>query len=91
MLAVTECAKEELKRMLSAKVDNPQAGLRLTPSSPNKFALSIDIEMAGDQVVMHEGSKVLLIEKGLAASLTGLTLDLEDTPEGPEFVVLKGG
>ena len=63
MLAVTERAKEELKRMLSAKADNPQAGLRLTPSSPNKFALGIDTEMSGDQVVMHEGLKVLLAKK----------------------------
>lgn len=91
MLAVTERAKEELKRILSAKVDNPQAGLRLTPSSPNKYALSIDIEMAGDQVVMHEGSKVLLLEEGLAASLTGFTLDLKDAPGGLEFIVLEGG
>ena len=89
MIAVTERAKEELKKMLSDKVDNLQAGLRLNPSSAGHFGLSIDVEMPGDQVVEHEGSKVLLVEQGLASSLEGITLDVEDTPQGPQLGVFK--
>jgi len=90
MIAVTERAKEELKRILSAKVDNPQAGLRLlTSGPPGQFGLGIDVEMPGDQVVKHEGSKVLLVEQGLATSLERHILDVENTPDGLEFVVLK--
>ena len=88
MITVTEGAKQQLKKILSAKVDNPHAGLRLTPSDPGQFALSIDIELPGDQVVEHEGSKVLLVEQALAASLKGVTLDVQDTADGPELVVL---
>lgn len=43
--------------------------------------------MLGDQVVEHGGSKVLLVEEGLAASLEGLTIDVEDVPNDPRLVV----
>ena len=89
MLKVTQRAKEELKRILSAKVDNPKAGVRLTASGPDKFGLGIDVEKPGDQVVKHKSSKVLLVEQGLAGSLEGQTLDFTGTAEGPKFVFIK--
>jgi len=89
MLKVTQRAKEELKRILSAKVDNPKAGVRLTDSGPDKFGLGIDVEMPGDQVVKHKGSKVLLVAHELATSLEGQTLDFTGTAEGSSFVVRK--
>jgi len=86
MIGVTERAKEELKRKLSAKVDNPEASLRLTASGPDKFSLDTDLEVPGDQVVKHKGSKVLLVEKELANSLEGHTLAFEDK----KLVIVKG-
>ena len=89
MIDVTECAKQELKKILSAKVDNPLAGLRLITSGPRgQFGFSIDVEMPGDRVVEYEGSKVLLVERELATRLEGHTLDIEDTADGPELVLL---
>ena len=89
MIDVTERAKQELKKILSAKVDNPLAGLRLITSGPRgQFGFSIDVEMPGDQVVEYEGSKVLLVEDELATRLKGNTLDMEDTADGPELVLL---
>lgn len=91
MIGVTERAKEELKKILSTKVDNPQASLRLMASGPQgQFGLSIDVETTGDQVVEHKGSKVLLVERELADRLEGRTLDVEDTTEGPKLVILSG-
>ena len=87
MISVTENARLQLKNILSARVDNWYAGLRLISSNPGHFGLGIDIEVPGDQVVEHEGSKVLLVEQGLAASLEGVTLDVEDTSEGPQLVL----
>ena len=79
-----------MKKLLSAKADNPQAGLRLiTSGPPGQYGLSIDKEMPGDQVVKHKDSKVLLVEHELANSLKGRTLDVEDTAGGKSFVVLK--
>lgn len=89
MISVTKRAKEELKKILSDKVDNLQAGLRFISSGPNQFGLRIDIEMPGDQVVQHEGSKVLLVEHELATRLKGYVLDFEDTPEGQNFVLIQ--
>jgi Fe-S cluster assembly iron-binding protein IscA len=88
MLTVTDGARKQLKEILSGKVDNPLAGLRLTHSSPGEFALNVDIELPCDQVVEHEGSKVLLVEQALADSLDGVTLDVQDTADGPELIVL---
>jgi len=89
MLKVTQRAKEELKRILSTKADNPQAGVRLSASGQDKFGLGIDVEKPGDQIVKHKRSKVLLVENELATSLEGQTLDFTGTAEGTKFVFLK--
>ncbi len=78
MVIVTEQAKQELKRILSDKVDNGYAGLRLISNDQGGLGLSIDIEMPGDHVVVYEGSKILLVEAKLNASLKGVTLDVEN-------------
>ena len=87
MITITESAKQELKNILSANADNPQARLRLTTDNQGQLGLGIDIEQPGDQVVEHKGSAVLVVEEGLAASLEGVTLDTQDTPEGPKLIV----
>jgi hypothetical protein len=45
--------------------------------------------LLGDEVVEHEGSKVLIIAKELAANLQGITMDVQDTPDGPKIVLLE--
>jgi len=89
MLKVTQRAKEELKRILSTKADNPQAGVRLSASGQDKFGLGIDVEKPGDQVVKLKGSKVLLMESELATSLEGQTLDFTGTAKGSKFVFTR--
>lgn len=89
MIEVSERAKQELKRILMDHVDNPQAGLRLTASEPSQFGLGLDVEMPDDQVVEHEGSKVLLVTKELAVSLQGITMDVQETSGGPKLVLLE--
>jgi Fe-S cluster assembly iron-binding protein IscA len=88
MIAVTERAKEELKRLRSDKVDHPQAVLRLV-SSDQGLGLGVDVEMPGDQVVEHEGTKVLVVEEKLAGMLDGITLDVDETTEGPQLTVFR--
>jgi len=87
MIGVTARAKQELKRILTAKVDMPQAGLRLLNREPGTLGLGIDIELPGDHVVEHEGLKVLIVEDGLAAKLNGVTLDVDDTPGESQLVI----
>lgn len=89
MIAVTERAKQELKGLLSEKVDNPLAVLRLISTDQGQLGLSIDIEAPADKVVEHEGAKVLVVEPELAGSLEGVTLDVEDTPQGPRLATFR--
>jgi len=89
MIDVTERARQELKRILSQKVDMPQARLRLVARGQGELGLGIDIEALGDQVVEYEGLKVLVVEPGLATELTGVTLDVDDTSERTELVICE--
>jgi len=89
MIGVTERAKQELKKLLTDNVDNPLAGLRLTSNESQQLGLGLDIEREDDQVVEYDGSKVLIVETGLADNLSEASLDVEDTPEGPKLVIAK--
>jgi hypothetical protein len=89
MVGVTERAKQELKNILNANVDNPLARLRLAADDQERIGLAVDVEQPGDHVVEHEGSGIMVAEEGLADSLTGITLDVQDTPEGPKLFLSK--
>ena len=87
MVSVTERARLELKRLLEASADMPQSRLRLMDRGEGNLGLGIDIEFPGDELVRYDGSTVLVVEHGLARSLRGITLDVDDTATGPEIVV----
>ena len=87
MINITERAKQALKKILTANVDLSQGRLRLMERGQGKLGLDIDIEMPGDELVKYDGSTVLVIERGLAASLKGVTLDVEDSVKGSELVI----
>ena len=89
MITVTDSAKQELKRILLSHIEDPEIGLRLTLKPGRQFGLMLDSEGQGDQVVEHEGSKVLLVGHELATTLDEATLDLQDTADGPKLVISK--
>jgi Fe-S cluster assembly iron-binding protein IscA len=86
MVAVTTRAKEALAELrASAKVDEPDVGVRLAADTPGTLALFADRQKPGDQVVEHAGSKVLLIDEELAEGLTGAQIDCERSASGAHF------
>jgi Fe-S cluster assembly iron-binding protein IscA len=87
MIEVTEQAKQELKKILNTHVDLPEGRLRLMDRGQGKLGLGVDIEMPGDELVKCDGSTILVIERGLAANLKGVTLDVEDSVKGSELVI----
>lgn len=87
MINVTEQAKQALKRILTAHVDLPEGRLRLMDRGQGKLGLGVDIEMPGDELVKYDGSTVLVVERGLATNLKGVTLDVEDGVKGSELVI----
>jgi Fe-S cluster assembly iron-binding protein IscA len=89
MVNVTESARQELKKILLDNVDMPQARLRLVNREEGELGLGIDIEMPGDELVEYDGMAVLVVEKELANNLDGVTIDVDETPEGSELVIYQ--
>ena len=90
MLSVTENAKEKLSKHLQTKTTDPEMAVRLvtSPSEPNRFALVLDKEKKGDQVVESKaGINVMLIGPDLASDLAGWVVDYKETPEGAGFTM----
>ena len=95
MVSVTERAKRLLlERKLSAQINDPEVGLRLARSPGGKLGLFADRMKAGDQVVKHQESTVLLVDAELSelvlagkivdCTLSGDRTDLVlTTPGGP--------
>jgi hypothetical protein len=89
MIAVTERAKEKLESMLTLKVDNSLAALRLIATDEGEYGLHIDVVSPGDKVVEYKGRKVLVINGELAENLEGTILDTEITSDGVELAILQ--
>jgi Fe-S cluster assembly iron-binding protein IscA len=89
LIRVTERAKAELKAILVSNVDNTQACLRLRYNQQEQLGLGIDIELPGDRLVEYEGSKLLVVEQELADSLKNVYIDVEDTDEGKQLVIVE--
>jgi len=85
MLTVTESAKQLLKGILTAHSDDPEVGIRLSLKPPGQLGIVLDREAEGDQMVEHEGAKVLLVASDLALMVQGVTLDVQDTEDGPKL------
>ena len=64
--------------------------MRLVDRGQGNLGLGIDIESSGDYVVKHEGVKLLVVERGLAANLKRVTLDVDNTPKGAELIISDG-
>lgn len=90
MVTVTEEAAKELRAQLLAATSNPEIGLRLMPALGGRFMLTLDTEQSGDQVVEHQGAKVLLIGIEYLRALEGCVIDCYDTREGAVLFVTEG-
>ena len=86
MITITENAKQELKKLLETKVDWPGARLRLLERNHGALGLGVDIESGTDEVVEFQGSRILVIDQGLAARVNAV-LDVDVTPTGVELVI----
>jgi Fe-S cluster assembly iron-binding protein IscA len=88
MIEVTEKAKTELVKVLTENVDHPQACLRLRISDEGSLGLGIDIERPEDKVVEYQGTTLLVVEPELADSLVNVAIDVEDSNEGSQLVIV---
>jgi len=89
MINVTKRAKQELRRLLSENVDWPEGRFRIMDRGQGVIGLGVDIEAPGDLTIEFEGKRVLICEPVLAARLEGITVDVDDTPDGAELVICE--
>lgn len=91
MIHVTERAKELLlNKKLSANLDHHDVGLRLAVRPNGHLGLVADREKAGDQVVRHKDSTVLLVDPEISAfTVTGRMVDCRRAPDGRMELVLR--
>lgn len=91
MIHVTERAKDALlSKKLSANIADPDVGLRLASNTEGQLALLADREKAGDEVVRHKDSTVLLVDPEISSLiLTGRTVDCRRTDDGRLELVLR--
>jgi Fe-S cluster assembly iron-binding protein IscA len=91
MIVVTDDAKKELKKMLTENAQDPNGVLRLTANEQGQLGLVMDNMMDGDKVIEFEGSTVLVVEDHFASHLEGVSLEVEDSPEGPMLTLMQAG
>lgn len=89
MVHVTERAKDLLlERKRSANIHDPGAALRLARNPGGKLGLIADRMKAGDQVVKHQDSIVLLVDAELSELvLAGRTVDCREAEGRSELVI----
>ena len=89
MINVTKRAKQELERLLTTTVNWPEARLRLIDRGNGVLGMGVDTESAGDEVVEYEGKPVLVIEPRLANTHEEITIDVDETADGAELVIIE--
>jgi Fe-S cluster assembly iron-binding protein IscA len=67
-----------------------ELALRLIVMGDHGFGLIPDIFRDGDQVIEYDGAKVLLVDREIAESVKGLTLDCVDVPGGRALTFIPG-
>ena len=89
MVKVTDKAKEELKKLLLLRAEDPETGIRLSYGALGQFGLVLSREKDGDDVVRCDSSKVLLVGNEFMGLLDGITIDVENNGSKREFVMTK--
>ena len=86
-LAVTTRASAALKQVLDSTQHDPKEILRLVQDPEGNLGLALDTQKEGDQVVEFSGDKTLVIDQEISDRLEGVTLDIQESPQGETFTL----
>lgn len=89
MLTVTPLALERMQQFIQSQTTEPGIGIRLLPSisASDQLEMTIDREYEGDQVLEIDGTGILFVHPELAATLEGMVIDCQETPDGIDFTL----
>jgi len=84
MLKITRQAVDEIKKLALVPGEKPGGVLRLVAGHFGRlqFVTDYDQDWSCDQVITDEGKAVLLIDRDLASSLEGITVDYQPNRGG---------
>ena len=88
MIQVTERAQETFKNKVEELFEDPSVMLRIgrTDSGLGVFP---DTQNDDDRIIEHAGRGVLLIDREISETLADTTIDVEEQPDGIQFVVRR--
>jgi Fe-S cluster assembly iron-binding protein IscA len=86
MLTVTDAAGAHLVDLLGEAEAPEDVAIRFVVES-EELTLRLDKEKPGDESLIHEGKTVLLLDEEMSPMLSGKTLDIEDSDEGPKLTL----
>jgi Fe-S cluster assembly iron-binding protein IscA len=89
MIHVTAEAREVLRQVIEANVDEPGMGLRLEVTDAGSLALHPDAAQDDDEVVEDDGEILLLLDAALAETLDGAILDCRRVADGAQLIVKR--
>ncbi|KPJ49397.1 MAG: hypothetical protein AMJ38_03425 [Dehalococcoidia bacterium DG_22] len=87
MVTVTDRATQELRNMLAEASPEEGQTLRLVARAEGGFAVGLDQVRGDDKVVEAGGERVLVIASGLAETLEGAVIDVQETETGPKLTI----
>jgi hypothetical protein len=92
MIGITERARDILLDLReSIEIGHPDAALRLATNETGQLEISVDVERAGDEVVRHDGTTLLLIAGAVSQGLAGSTIDCTQTSDGFQLTLNRFG
>jgi Fe-S cluster assembly iron-binding protein IscA len=90
-VTATARALQKLKESISSQSQDATAVVRIvnSPTDPNQFEMKMGNFKAGDRVLERDGQKILAFSAELEPMLTGITIDIRETPDGVHFTMSR--
>jgi Fe-S cluster assembly iron-binding protein IscA len=84
---VTVRAADVLHQALDEEQADESRALRVTLAEEGGYRLGVDDEREGDDVIEHDGRKILLMEPAVARALDEVTLDVVAADGGTQLAL----
>ncbi len=88
VLRVSHRASAVLKELLERHEHEPDQAIRLVSDAQGE-GLVLGTEGERDRAIKHDGATVLIVEPAVNARFSNMTLDVEQTPKGYSWSLIR--